>query len=185
MAEAAPASAMLYEVAGRMYQLAGMKSDAQRALRRSLELDAHRPTAELALWRAGDRGVREMVDPQDHGVRDYEHVVASGDQSGVAANNLAFAYAMRGERLDRALELSVDAVHRMPSKPEPMDTLGFVFLKMRQYTAAADAFERALQLAPDAPAKRQILLHLASAYAACGEDDKAASAREQAERLRG
>ena len=112
-------------------------------------------------------------------------MVASGDQSGVAANNLAFAYAMRGERLDRALELSVDAVHRMPSKPEPMDTLGFVFLKMRQYTAAADAFERALQLAPDAPAKRQILLHLASAYAACGEDDKAALAREQAERLRG
>ena len=184
MAEAAPASAMLYEVAGRMYQLAGLKSDAQRALRRSLELDAHRPTAELALWRTGDRQFAAMVDPQEHALHVDERVAVE-DQSGVAANNLAFAYAMRGERLDRALELSIDAVHQMPSKPEPMDTLGFVFLKMRQYSAAADAFERALQLAPDASAKRQILLHLADAYAACGEEAKAASAREHAERLRG
>lgn len=184
MAEAAPASAMLYEVAGRMYQLAGLKSDAQRALRRSLELDSHRPTAELALWRTGDRQVTAMSEPQSREQRDEERV-AMADQSGVAANNLAFAYAVRGERLSRALELSVDAVHRMPSKPEPMDTLGFVFLKMRQYSAAAEAFERALQLAPEAPAKRQILLHLADAYTACGQEDKAAAARAQAERLRG
>jgi tetratricopeptide (TPR) repeat protein len=185
MAEAPPASAMLYEVAGRMYEMAGMKPDAQRALRRSLELDAHRPTAELALWRTGNRETVAMVDPRAHVVRDDEHVVAMGDQTGVTANNLAFAYASRGVRLDRALELSLDAVHRMPSKPEPMDTLGFVFLKMRQYTAAADAFERALQLAPEPPAKRQILLHLADAYTACGQEDKAASARAQADRLRG
>ena len=184
MADAPPASAMLYEVAGRMYEMAGMKSEAQRALKRSLELDAHRPTAELALWRTGDLEAAAIVDPRPHPLRDDEHVVATGDQSGVTANNLAFAYATRGERLDRALELSIDAVHRMPSKPEPMDTLGFVFLKMRHYSAAANAFERALQLAPEPPAKRQILLHLADAYAACGQDDKAASARAQAKRLR-
>ncbi len=185
MAEAAPASAMLFEVAGRMYQMAGLRSDARRALRRSLELDAHRPTAELALWRTGDQQATATVDQQGHAVGDDAHVMALADQSGVAANNLAFAYAVRGERLDRALQLSIDAVHRMPSKPEPMDTLGFVFLKMRQYSAAADAFERALQLAPEAPAKRRILLHLADAYTACGEEDKAASARAQAESLRG
>ena len=68
------------------------------------------------------------------------HALAAGDLSGVTANNLAFAYATRGTRLDRALELSLDAVRRMPATAEPMDTLGFVFLKMRQYTAAADAF---------------------------------------------
>jgi cytochrome c-type biogenesis protein CcmH/NrfG len=88
-------------------------------------------------------------------------------------------------RLDRALELSLDAVRRMPAKAEPMDTLGFVFLKMRQYSAAADAFERALQLSPEPSAKRQILLHLGDAYQASGEDQKAASARAAAERLRG
>lgn len=186
MAAAPPQSAMLYEVAGRLYELVGFKNDAQRALRRSLELDAHRPTAELALWRAGARdggGVRaEVPDPT---IRDYEHALAGGDPTGIAANNLAFAYATRGMRLDRALELSLDAVRRMPAKAEPMDTLGFVFLKMRQYTAAADAFEHALELSPDAQARRQILLHLADAYQAGGEEAKATAARAAAGRLRG
>jgi tetratricopeptide (TPR) repeat protein len=186
MAAAPPESAMLYEVAGRLYELAGFKSEARRALRRSLDLDAHRPTARLALWKAGERDRATVLDDvQDPTVRDYEHALANGDQTGIAANNLAFAYAARGMRLDRAFELSLDAVRRMPAKAEPMDTLGFVFLKMRQYTAAADAFERALQLSPHASVKRQILLHLADAYAASGEDTKAASARAAAGRLRG
>jgi tetratricopeptide (TPR) repeat protein len=185
MAAAPPESAMLYEVAGRLYEIVGFKNDAQRLLRRSIELDAHRPTAELALWRVSDRTNPVPSDTQDATVRGYEHALATGDLSGVTANNLAFAYATRGMRLDRALELSLDAVRRMPAKAEPMDTLGFVFLKMRQYSAAADAFERALQLSPEPSAKRQILLHLGDAYQASGEDQKAASARAAAERLRG
>jgi cytochrome c-type biogenesis protein CcmH/NrfG len=118
-------------------------------------------------------------------LHDVERSLASGDKTGIASNNLAFAYAERGVQLSRALELSLDAIRRMPSKAEPMDTLGFVFLKMRQYSAAADAFERALQLSPGATARRQILLHLADAYQASGEDAKAESARAAAERLPG
>jgi uncharacterized protein HemY len=66
-----------------------------------------------------------------------------------------------------------------------MDTLGYVLLKMRRYTSASEAFERALQLSPAPSAKRQILLHLADAYQASGEDEKAAAARSVAQRLRG
>jgi tetratricopeptide (TPR) repeat protein len=186
MAAAPPASAMLYEVAGRLYELGGMKSEAQRALRRSLALDAQRPTAELALWKSGARDVAlSPAGDQDVTLHDLERKLAMGDKTGIAANNLAFAYAERGVLLNRALELSLDAIHRMPAKAEPMDTLGFVFLKMRQYSAAADAFERALQLSPEAVARRQILLHLADAYQASGEDAKADSARAAAERLPG
>lgn len=185
MASAPPASAMLYEIAGRLYEAAGLRDDANRALRRSLELDAHRPTAELALWLVGGREVpAEAQKPVDESIPRAEQM-ATEDRSGVAANNLAFAYADRGERLGRALELSLDAVRRMPSQPEPMDTLGYVLLKMRQYTSASEAFERALQLSPEPGAKRQILLHLADAYQASGEEQKAAAARSAAQRLRG
>ena len=185
MASAPPASAMLYEIAGRLYEAAGLRKDADRALRRSLELDVQRPTAELALWQVSGREVpADAQKSGDESIPSAERAAAE-DRSGVAANNLAFAYADRGERLGRALELSLDAVRRMPSQPEPMDTLGYVLLKMRRYTSASEAFERALQLSPAPSAKRQILLHLADAYQASGEDEKAAAARSVAQRLRG
>jgi tetratricopeptide (TPR) repeat protein len=185
MAAAPPASAMLYEVAGRLYQLGGLKSDAQRALRRSLALDAQRPTAELALWKTGARDVALGPSGGNATLDDFERSAAQGDNTGIAANNLAFAYAERGVQLKSALDLSLDAIQRMPSKAEPMDTLGFVLLKMRQYSAAANAFERALELSPAPPARRRILLHLADAYQAGGEDTKADSARAAAGRLPG
>jgi tetratricopeptide (TPR) repeat protein len=193
MAAAPPASATLFEIAGRLYQLIGRKADAERALARSLALDDRRASAALALWqmdrvalprlrdRAGQSllqaSAAELQGASDVALRDYENALARGDRSGVAANNLAFAYAVRGQNLNRALDLAAQAVERMPHRPEPVDTLGVVLLKMRQYSAASQAFERALTLKPDTVASRQIALHLAEAYDASGLPEKAAEVR--------
>jgi tetratricopeptide (TPR) repeat protein len=193
MAGAPPESPVLFEVAGRLYALTGFKRDAERALRRSLALDSRRPTTALALSRIGSElsktsnGTRsealiaassaEQSGAIDAAVRDYEQAIQRGESSGVAANNLAFAYASRGQKLDRALELAVSAVHLMPNKSETMDTLGFVLFKMRRFSAATDAFERALLLPGDPAAKEQITLHLAEAYEASGLPEKAREVR--------
>lgn len=193
MAAAAPPSATMFEIAGRLYQMAGLKIDAERALAKSLELDGGRATAALALWQMDKLSVpnlrsgsgasllqasaAEISGATDVAVSDYESAIARGDNTGVAANNLAFAYAARGQKLNRALELAAEAVRRLPHKAEPVDTLGFVLLKMRQYSAASQAFERALALKPDAAASRQISIHLAEAYEASGLTDKAAEIR--------
>jgi uncharacterized protein HemY len=115
----------------------------------------------------------------------YEREVRRGDPSGVASNNLALVYATGGQRLERALELAVHAVNRVPNRPEPMDTLGMVLLKMRRYTAASQAFERALELKPQGEARRQITLHLADAYDASGLTEKADALRSSVKRVRG
>jgi tetratricopeptide (TPR) repeat protein len=193
MAAAPPESPVLFEVAGRLYALIGSKRDAERALQRSLALDSRRPTTALALSRVGSEvpktsnGTRsealiaassaEQSGAIDAAVRDYEQAVQRGESSGVAANNLAFAYASRGQKLDRALELAVSAVHLMPNKSETMDTLGFVLFKMRRFSAATEVFERALLLPGDPAAKEQITLHLAEAYDASGLPEKAREVR--------
>jgi tetratricopeptide (TPR) repeat protein len=173
--------------------MVGAKNDAKRALERALEVDAKRPSAELALWQI-DRGRAASAHmgsdiasnmSYDELLRQYELEVSRGDLTGVASNNLALAYANRGQKLDRALELAVHAVNRVPNRPEPMDTLGVVLLKMRQYSAASQAFERALAMKPQGEAQRQIMLHLADSYEASGLTDKAATLRNSAKRMHG
>jgi uncharacterized protein HemY len=114
-----------------------------------------------------------------------EAVVAKGDPSGMDANNLAYTYAERGEKLDHALELAMQAVNHIPRRAEPMDTLGLVLYKMRQYSAASQAFERALELKADATSRRQIKLHLADAYEASGLVEKANELRATVKKSRG
>jgi tetratricopeptide (TPR) repeat protein len=190
MADAPPRSATLFEVAGRLYEMVGAKTDAGRALRRALDVDADRPSAQLALWQVNrgkpDPTAETTLDtPNAELLQAYEREVRRGDPSGVASNNLALVYATGGQRLERALELAVHAVNRVPNRPEPMDTLGMVLLKMRRYTAASQAFERALELKPQGEARRQITLHLADAYDASGLTDKADALRSSVKRVRG
>lgn len=192
MAAAPPQSATLYEIAGRLYSMIGQTKNAEAALQKALSVDAERPTAALALWQV-DRfhPALAALAPDaipavgEDDVSAYELQVKQGDPSGIAANNLAYAYAVRGQRLDRAFDLAVQSVNRIPGRAEPMDTLGFVLLKMRQYSAAAEAFERALSLKPDASTRRNIQLHLADAYDASGLTAKAAEMRYSAGRLGG
>ena len=55
---------------------------------------------------------------------------------GVAANNLAWIYAQRSINLDRALELAKSAHQSLSRDPGVMDTLGYVYLRRREYDQA-------------------------------------------------
>lgn len=200
MASAPPESATLLEICGRLYQLAGLEHDAKRVLLRALRADAARPTTVLALWQLGvtERNVSaahssvvqwlvqansaRKAGRSEEAVRGYEQALRAGDRSGVAANNLALEYAQRGYKLEEAFALAHHAVQLMPRQPEPLDTLGVVLLKRREYTAASEAFQRALALKPGAAQRRSILLHLADAYEASGLADEARRTRRSAGR---
>ena len=58
-----------------------------------------------------------------------ERLVEANPRAAVAANNLAWIYASRGEELDKALQLAETAEAELPDHPEVNDTLGFVYLK--------------------------------------------------------
>ena len=81
-----------------------------------------------------------------------------------AMNNLAFYYAENDRNLDEALNLARKAAEVGPEDgghPMSLDTLGWVYFKRGNYTAALKTLTLALQFIPDSPT---IYYHLGMAY---------------------
>jgi len=204
VAQAPPASATLLEVAGLLYAQHGWYTEAIHALERAVQIDPKRLTAARALARleasTGDdaaatqsaakagvdaHGLPAAYQQQNsgdwqHAAVAYEQVLREGDQSGVAANNLAWIYAEHNEQLDRALLLAEKAAQLSPDSPAVLDTLGFVHLQRREYTDAVKLLETAQRLTanvtPDTDKKllqAQIRKHLSDAYLSAGQTEAA------------
>lgn len=196
-----PASPTLLEVVGRLYADHRWYPDAVRALQSALRLEPQRATAAAALAevfaangelsaaansvaRSGS-GSGELVaglqaqKRQDVGgaIHHYEAAVGQGEPSGAAANNLAWLYAEQGSKLDRALTLAKAARDVAPDNPAFLDTLGYVHLQRREYTAAIAALKAAIDLAqvrdPNGDVLPQSRVHLASAYRLAGQPEMA------------
>jgi len=89
----------------------------------------------------------------------YEAVLASHPRAAVAANNLAWMLSEDGH-LDQALQYATVAAQELRNRPEPQDTLGYIYLQKKLPIHAVPAFERAVQLAP---ANATYKAHLAQA----------------------
>ena len=111
--------------------------------------------------------------------RRYERLVEANPRAAVAANNLAWIYASRGEQLDKALQLAQTAKAELPDHPEVNDTLGFVYLKKQLPSLAVPPLRLAVEKAPGNPLFHY---HLGLAYSQNG--DKAAARRELEQALK-
>ncbi|WP_255665393.1 tetratricopeptide repeat protein [Luteitalea sp. TBR-22] len=112
--------------------------------------------------------------------RRYEKILEIDPQAALAANNLAWMLASKGEQLDRALQLAQSAKAALPDEPEINDTLAVVYLKKQLPALAIPPLKVALERVPGNPAFHY---HLGQAYAQTGNKDAARQALEQALRL--
>ncbi len=198
---AEPRSATLLEITGRNFINIRQYQDAERCLRESLAADPSRRTA--AEWLArlqanqGDlasasrsvAAVREFS-PMLAGVEAeerndlnsatarYEQAIRAGDNTGVAANNLAWLLAKQHRNLDHALELANRARELQPDNPAVLDTVGYVYLARREYTDAIKVLEHAQQLSSakqftDLAVAGEVRRHLAEAYICTGQPERA------------
>ena len=203
--KATPDSALVLALAGRTWAATGDPAKGEAYLRRAIEkdpsnLDAYSVLAQLYMsqrkpelavaefdklaarqpWSvAGSTMAALIVQSQGNegeARRRYERIVESDPRAAVAANNLAWIYASRGEKLDRALELAQAAKAGMPDHPEVSDTLAFVYIKKQLPSLAIPPLRLALEKDPANPAFHY---HLGLAYSQTG--DKAA-ARQSLER---
>lgn len=205
----APANAGLLVIAGRFEAMAGHPDQAEAHLRKSIEIDPanlegytalgqlylsqrkldaarteferlaeRRPNAIAARTLVGM--ILQLQNREDDAVKSYEQAVAAGGNAGVAANNLAYIYASRGQQLDRALELAQQATRSLPDRPDVTDTLGWVYLKRDLPALAIPPFEEAVEKAPGNPLFHY---HLGLAYAAADRPADARRALEAALKL--
>ncbi len=206
-----PNNADLLLLAARFEQSAGDSAAAEKYLRTTLEKDASNLAAYTALGqmylqqqrldearheyeeivkrKPDSVPARTMVgmildvqQKHEESKKIYEGIVNRGGvRAPVAANNLAWIYANRGEQLDFALQLAQDAKQQLPDSAEVNDTLGWVYYKKDLRELAVKTLENSVGKDP----KNVIFqYHLGLAYAKAGQSIKARRALEEALRLK-
>jgi Flp pilus assembly protein TadD len=121
-----------------------------------------------------------MQNKHDEARKLYEHALSLDPQMPVAANNLAWDYAERGQNLDVALNLAQTAKAKLPNTSAVTDTLGWVYYKKELGSLAVTSFEEAVRQAPSDPSIRY---HLGLAYLKTGDQKKARASLEGALKL--
>ena len=110
----------------------------------------------------------------DAAVENYRKALELDPNSAIAANNLAWAYAVHGKgNLDEAVALAQGVVQRYPEVPGFADTLGWVYYKKGLHGPAVEQLQKVVEKAGDSAGYR---FHLGMALA--GKGDKAAARRE-------
>ena len=112
-------------------------------------------------------GRKEMI-PRAISALEIAHRINSQRED--ISNNLSYYLALRGERLDYAVELARDAVSRAPLDPTYNDTLGYVLIRSGRYAQAIAPLRIALKSLPAnstnqavQSARAEVLVHLDSA----------------------
>jgi Tfp pilus assembly protein PilF len=124
--------------------------------------------------------IYSLQNNQDEAIKAYQRALAIDPSAPVAANNVAYIYAERGENLEQALQLAKAAADRLPNEPTVTDTLGWVYYKKKVPSLAVSAFEKNVSLQPK---NALFQYHLGLAYVAAGNTAKGRQALEEALRL--
>lgn len=167
-----PGSQDAYDALGSMYVTTGRLGSAEQQFAALAEKGADAPYGLLLAGVLADAQGKVAVAKER-----YQKVLALNPQSPVAANNLAWIYAVEGTNLEVALGLAQTATRAAPDNPAFTDTLGVIFLKKGQVDAALPYLQAAANKAPKNPT---IQLHFAQALVAAGKADQARAAAEKA-----
>jgi Tfp pilus assembly protein PilF len=139
-----PRSLDAYYLLADIYRRRGNASRARAEFERALETrpDAAVPTRTMLGLIEQAEGNAAQAEQQ------YRAALARDSRAGVAANNLAWLLAERGE-IDEARRLAETAVRELPGRPEAQHTLGWVMLKQGRPREAIRPLEASVKLAPD------------------------------------
>ena len=119
----------------------------------------------------------------DVAIENYRKALEKDPNSIIAANNLAWLYAVTGKgNLDEAVRLAQGVVQKNPNVAGFIDTLGWVYYKKNLHTAAVEQLRKAVTIneteakAANIPPSASYHYHLAMALK--GKGDNAESRRE-------
>jgi tetratricopeptide (TPR) repeat protein len=202
-AEAEPQNAKLAQLLGVAYANNNQVAEAEQQFRHAAEIDpndigSYQALAQLLLAtgrkdesiQTYEKAIAQRPDSaqlylvlgtlleasgdNDGAIKRYSEAVKLDDNLAVAKNNLAYLLADRGRDLDQALELAQAAKAAMPENANVADTLGWVLFKKGAPSAAIGYLREAEGSSqPGDPTVDVVRWHLAQAYEANGETDRA------------
>jgi tetratricopeptide (TPR) repeat protein len=214
-----PNNASLHYLKAQTYGFERNSTQAEAELRKTLELDPNYIAAYSSLGalfintNQQDRAIAEyqkilerrpdnataytligMLDDSrqnyDAAADSYRKALGKDQNAVIAANNLAWLYAVNGKgNLDEAVRLAQGVVQKNPNIPGFIDTLGWIYYKKGLYGAAVEQLQKAVALDEraakngNASAAPDYHYHLGMALKARGDKEAARRELEQAVRL--
>jgi putative PEP-CTERM system TPR-repeat lipoprotein len=170
--DADPSNLQAYAMLGRLFV---SQKRLDEALKEFDALSKRQPRSVQAHTLAGM--ILEAQNKVAEAKKRYEQALSIDPETPVAANNLAWMYAVTGENLDVALQLAQTATRRLPDNPATQDTLGWIYYKKDLPGLAVPPFQKSVERDPANPLYH---FHLGLALAKVGDAAKARLALEQA-----
>jgi len=81
----------------------------------------------------------------------YEHALEIDSVNATVNNNYAYSLSERDIRLNEALEMAKIAIEKEPFNSSFLDTIGWVYFKLKDYERAKEYLEKALEVAGESP----------------------------------
>ena len=91
----------------------------------------------------------------------YKELINSDKKDAQALNNYSYTLAERGLKLKEALNMSQKAIELEPNNSAYLDTIGWIFYKLKKYNKAIDYIEKSISLDPN---NVVVLEHLGDVY---------------------
>jgi tetratricopeptide (TPR) repeat protein len=174
--EADPANLPAYGLLARLYLKQNRLEDGKRELQ---HIAGKRKDAVAARTMIGM--IEQLQGKEDDAINTYAGILKDNPRAPLAANNLAYLYASRNERIDEALTLAQAAKTELPDSHEISDTLGWVYIKKGLPEQAIRELRFSVSKSPQNP---EYLYHLGLAYAKAGRSEEAEKALGEALRIK-
>jgi len=134
--------------------------------------------------------IEDMRKNFDAAADNYKKALEKDPNAIIAANNLAWLYAVTGKgNLDEAVRLAQGVLQRSPNQPGFVDTLGWVYYKKGLHTAAVEQLRKAVSIneaqarAANVSPAANYHYHLGMALKGAGNREEARKELETAIRL--
>ena len=111
----------------------------------------------------------------------YEAALVFDANNAQALNNYSYFLSVRGEKLDRAKEMSGKLVKQFPDNDTYLDTYAWVLYKQKDYAGARQYLEKALLTSKDAT----VIEHYGDVLYQLGDKDKAYAQWQRAKQIGG
>ncbi len=167
--QVSPDSPAPFVVEARHFERIGQPKEAAELFELALEKSPENPGILMSLASA----YQSSNQPSEATSR-YQRLITLQPNNAAALNNLAWLYQEQGN--PEAIELARRAYQLAPQSAAVADTYGWVLLNTGQEAQSVPILEQAHQLAPDSV---EIAEHLAQAYDATGNQEKALEIRNR------
>ncbi len=161
-----------YETLAKLYLLEKNKEKAIEQYKTIVKKNSHLPAPHMMLGSIYDAD-KNFDSAADH----YKKALEINPEFAAAANNLAYHYLKRTDKLDEGFRLASLAKSKLPEEPAIMDTMGMAYFSKGLYGNAANEFLDSLTKIPNNPI---VNYHLAQAYLKKGEKSLAIASLKKA-----